>query len=481
MDNYIIKTISCFLTFFGMLTAYGQEEPASEWRWNVPKKEQEVILYVGNDTITQHTLPITNKTQWWKSFGYETLDTLEQKALANNVDLKIAVAKLNQAKANKDIALSNLLPSLRLEPSFNRQEYSANQPNAFGAQLQQVTLNTYQAPITVSYELDVFGKNVNNLEANKLVTEANEENRKQVLLEVTTQVANNYFLLIRLDAEIDLLQHTEQTRLDNLEIASTRYNAGLVSQIDELRAKTELASVQAQLKNTQKLRSEIELILVTLIGEDASTFEVPHTKIKYLPPHVEFIGKDSLAIARPDLRASRLMIESAEKVLKSQKKQLLPSFYLNAAYGYLSGDSDNLFESDSRTWFAGITASLPIFEGGKKRAEIKLRKSELEEEQINYQQALLRSYRQVESAFSNLYWLREQLLAQQEFVVAARDVSELTKERYRKGLVNYIDVVDAERQVLEAERLSVQLFGQELTERVNLIRSMALNSPLGME
>ncbi|NDV42595.1 efflux transporter outer membrane subunit [Flagellimonas sediminis] len=468
----IIKSV---MILFGVFSVHGQELDTSKWRWRDTSKE-DVVLYIGNDTISKNVWPITQDKQWWEAFGYPTLDTLESKALEQNLDLKIALAKLNQARANKHIAMSTMFPTIRVEPSFTRQEFSANRPNPFGGQLGPATLSTYQAPVTASYELDVFGKNLNNFEANNLVYKATEENRKQILLEVTTEVAGNYFLLVRLDAEIDLLKHTEKTRLDNLEIASTRYNAGLVSQIDELRAKTELASVQVQLKNTQRLRSEIELILATLVGEDASTFEVPHANIQYLPPNVEFLRKDSLVVTRPDLRASKLMIESAEKMLVNQKKQLLPSFQLSGAYGYLSGDSDNLIERDSRTWFAGVTASLPVFEGGKKRAEIKLRKSELEEEHRNYEQNLLQSYRQVENAFSNLHWIREQLLAQQEFVVAARDAALLTNERYRKGLVNYIDVVDAERQVLEAERLSVQLFGQELTERVNLIRSMALDS-----
>ncbi|MEC7264443.1 MAG: efflux transporter outer membrane subunit [Bacteroidota bacterium] len=457
-----------------MFSVHGQAVNTSKWKWHNTSKE-DVVLYIGNDTISQNVWPITQDKKWWESFGYPTLDTLESKALEQNLDLKIAIAKLNQARANKHIAMSTMFPTIRVEPSFTRQEFSANRPNPFGGQLGPATLSTYQAPVTASYELDVFGKNFNNLEANNLVYKATEENRKQIVLEVTTEVAGNYFLLVRLDAEIDLLKHTEKTRLDNLEIASTRYNAGLVSQIDELRAKTELASVQVQLKNTQKLRAEIELILATLVGEDASTFEVPHANIQYLPPNVEFLRKDSLVVTRPDLRASKLMIESAEKMLVNQKKQLLPSFQLSGAYGYLSGDSDNLIERDSRTWFAGVTASLPVFEGGKKRAEIKLRKSELEEEHRNYEQNLLQSYKQVENAFSNLHWIREQLLAQQEFVVAARDAALLTNERYRKGLVNYIDVVDAERQVLEAERLSVQLFGQELTERVNLVRAMALD------
>src|SRR5690606_5156481 len=108
------------------------------------------------------------------------------------------------------------------------------------------------------------------------------------------------------------------------------------------------------------------------------------------------------------------------------------------------------------------------------RSEIKLRRSELQEARENYNKLTLESYRQVENAYAQLQWVHQQLLAQQQFVIAARDAANLTGERYRKGLVNYIDVVDAERQVLEAERLSVQLFGQELSGRVSLIQALGL-------
>ncbi|MBC9796593.1 efflux transporter outer membrane subunit [Sinomicrobium weinanense] len=462
------------LTLAGWVTLSVQaQDSLTGWKWqDVPGENVE--LYIGNDTITENAVPITDVSPWWEAFGYPALDSLVRKAISNNVDLKIARARVEQARANKRIALAEMFPSIRFEPSFVRQEFSANRPNPFGGQLGRATLNTYELPLTLSYELDVFGKNINNVEANTLISEASEEDRKNTLLSVTAEIARNYFLLLQLDAENDLLQHTEKTRKDNLEITSTRYEAGLVSQIDVLRAKTELSSVQVQLKNNRQLRTEIELTLATLAGEDASTFHLPHGKVSYLPPSVAFMEKDSLALSRPDLKAAKLLLESSDKKVSSQWKELLPSFYLNGSYGYLSGNTDNLIEDNGRTWLAGISASLPIFEGGRKRSEIKLRRSELQEAKENYNRLTLESYRQVENAYARLQWVHRQLLSQQQFVVAARDAATLTSERYRKGLVNYIDVVDAERQVLEAERLSVQLFGQELTGRVTLIQSLGL-------
>lgn len=471
MNQIFIKTILILIGFYQSI-GYSQDS-TSTWKWDVPEQTNEV-LYIGTDTISKKAAPVIETDKWWEAFGYKELDSLIALALQNNEDLKIAQARVEQAIAQKRIAFSSLLPTLRLEPSVARQEFSANRPNPFGGQLDRVTINTFDIPLTVNYELDVFGKNIDNVKANRLAADASVESRKDILLQVITEVAQNYFLLLQVDAEKDLLKETEKTRLNNLEITTTRYEAGLVSQIDVLRAKTELSSVQVQIKRIHKLRTEIELILAPLVGVDASNFSIHKTEISYMPPDLIFLEKDSLTATRPDLKSAKLMLESSKSLVKNQWKQLLPSFYLNGAFGYLSGDSNNWIENDSRTWVAGVSASLPIFEGGKKRAEIKLRKSELKQAEAAYNQNVLVSYRQVENSISNIKWVHEQLLAQQEFVKAANNAAELTNERYRKGLINYIDVVDAERQALEAEQLSVQLFGQELKERVSLFKALGL-------
>tara|TARA_R110002049_G_scaffold14886_8_gene61966 strand:+ start:5324 stop:6754 length:1431 start_codon:yes stop_codon:yes gene_type:complete len=472
--KYLKKIAFLISLFLVILQGYSQTEDSKNWKWKSDNQENEA-LFIGNDTITKTVKPLLVDTkEWWKAFGYTQLDSLVDLAIKSNIDLKIAQTKIEQARAQKRIVLSTLFPSIRLEPSFMRQELSGNRPNPFGGQLSKVNLNSFEVPLTLTYKLDIFGENIDQVNASNLLSSASEENKRDIKLQVITEVAQNYFLLLQLDAENNLLKNTEETRVHNLKITSTRYGAGLVSQIDVLRAKSELSSVQVQEKNNKKLRSEVELILALLTGVDATHFSIAPTSIKYMPPEVLFLEKELVPLSRPDLKVAELMIESSEKLVRSQKKQLLPSFYVNGSYGYLSGKSSNLTDNDSRSWIAGVTASLPIFEGGKKRSEIKLRKSELVENQEKYNRQVLLSYQQVENSYSQLKWVHEQLLAQQEFVSAAIDAANLTSERYRKGLVNYTDVVDAERQVLEAEQLSVQLFGQELIGRVTLIKALGI-------
>src|SRR5690606_18851116 len=160
---------------------------------------------------------------------------------------------------------------------------------------------------------------------------------------------------------------------------------------------------------------------------------IPTLQITHLPPSIILFEKDSLLGNRPDLRSARLLLESNEKVVNSQKKELLPTFAFQGEYGYLSGQSADLTQDSSKNWLLGFNASLPIFHGGMKRSEIALRKKELEESEALYKQAVLSSYSQVENAYARLKWIHDQLLAQQEFVSAASEAAQLTKERYRKG------------------------------------------------
>ena len=249
MNQIFIKTILILIVFYQSI-GYSQDS-TSTWKWDVPEQTNEV-LYIGTDTISKKAAPVIETDKWWEAFGYKELDSLIALALQNNEDLKIAQARVEQAIAQKRIAFSSSLPTLRLEPSVARQEFSANRPNPFGGQLDRVTINTFDIPLTVNYELDVFGKNIDNVKANRLAADASVESRKDILLQVITEVAQNYFLLLQVDAEKDLLKETEKTRLNNLEITTTRYEAGLVSQIDVLRAKTELSSVQVQIKRIHK-------------------------------------------------------------------------------------------------------------------------------------------------------------------------------------------------------------------------------------
>lgn len=157
--------------------------------------------------------------------------------------------------------------------------------------------------------------------------------------------------------------------------------------------------------------------------------------------------------------------------MKQAKKELYPSLYLDGSLGLLSGKYDNILENDSRNWLVGATLSVPLFEGGRRRAQLARSEFQLQGAKAQLSQRKLVGDQKVEKALSNLGRIDEQLSVQQEFLSAAQKAAALSRERYRKGLVTYLEVVDAERVVLEAEKLLAQLIGQQLISTVDLMEA----------
>lgn len=461
---FIISIIS-----FHWVHAQENNIQPDSWKWLIPSQELKIKL--GKDTLT--TPPISNVAtkEWWKAFGYQELNILTKLALEENNHIKIGETGVEASKARVKYAKSFLYPSVSFNPSLMRQEYSANRPLPFDVAAQRITNTTYTLPLDLSYEVDITGKINNQAKASSYEWQASQASQNALELSVTAEVARNFTRLLTLDAEKGILERTIQSRQENLEIVETRYKAGLVNEIDYQRAKTELSSVMVQLKNNQLQRNDIELTLSNLCGQPPSTFSIESTNLKYLAPNITYLLPPASEITRPDIQADEYRVASYQNVLKSAKKDLYPSLYFNGSLGLLSGETEDIFDSKSRNWLIGATLSVPVFEGGRRRAQLSINEHQLQGSENRLEQKKLMANQEVEQALSNLSQINEQLTIQQEFLSAAQKAAELSSQRYRKGLVTYLEVVDAERIVLEAERLQAQLVGQQLINTINLFEA----------
>ncbi len=454
----------------------GRETSQEQWKWK--EAYQPVSISLGYDTLTAS--PVSNNREdqpWWEIFGYEKLNTLVELAMAENYDLKAAENRVEESRAGVQWEKSLLYPSLSLNPSFIRQEFSANRPLPFDIPAQRIRNNTYVLPLDISYEVDLFGRIRNDVAASQFNWQAATALQKASGLSIAAEVARNFVWLLTLDSESEILERTIQTRQENLEIVRTRYQAGLTNEIDLQRAQTELSSVAVQLKNNQLQRTEIELALALLTGQSASEFAVEPAGIQYLAPLIRPRNQVGLSISRPDLQAATSSVGAFEKQLKSIQKERYPRLFLDGSAGLLAGQSEQIFEGDSRNWLVGATLSVPLFEGGRRNAQVALGRAQLERVNNQLKQQELNAHQEVEREMSNLLRLHEQLLSQQEFLTAAQRAAALSQQRYLKGLVTYLEVVDAQRIVLEAERLSIQLLGQQLLSTIDLM--VALGGDVG--
>lgn len=455
-------------------TLHSQNDPGSTTRTEPWKREsnteKSLEIVLARDTLSRPPGSADRKiAQWWELFGYPELTSLTKLALAENPEIKTGESRVKESEARLKLARSYLYPSLSFNPSFMRQEFSANRPMPFETAPQSVINNTYALPLDVSYEIDITGKLVNRTQSSAYNLQASTAMQENLELSIAAQVAKNYALLLTLDTESKILERTIATRQQNLEIVEARYSAGLTNEIDLQRAKTELSSVAVQLKNNQLQRTQTELELAALCGVSPSSFSIDKNGFQYLAPVVVPASSETLGARRPDIQAAKYSIKSYEKQLKSARKELLPSLYINGSAGLLSGASDQVFENDSRNWLVGATLSVPIFEGGRRRALLAINKHQLEAATEHLNREKISAAREMENALSDLWRLNEQLAIQQEFLAAAQKAALLSQQRYKQGLVTYLEVVDAERIVLEAERLLAQLLGRQLVSTIDLI------------
>ena len=456
---FIFLLISC--VFCARVKA--QNDP---WRWKSPRNYPAMVIE--GDTLSPP--PALSYDTWWQQFGYQQLDELQSAVYLENLEIKVMQNRVLQAQATVKAARAVMMPAVSISPSATREELSANRPIGFDAgDLPQVWQNTFSLPVLLRYEVDLFGRNGNAIKAAKFDLLATKASKKDLTLQITSQMAQQYFTLVTLDTEQIILERTVRIREDNLDIVQTRYQAGLVNAIDVQRARTELATVVVARNNNRLLRSEIELAIATLCGQSPSTFSIPATPLQYLPPVVQPDAPDVIIQQRPDIQQIDNELKAAEQSLKNRRKQLYPSLSLNGSWGYVSADTENLFNDRSTSWLLGGTLSIPVFEGWRRRAELDINKQNLEASQNLLTLQALRAQQEIENLASNLSRLQQQLSAQQDFQEAAQQAALLTKARYTKGLVTYLEVVDAERVVLDAEQLSVQLIGDIL---INTIRLM---------
>jgi multidrug efflux pump len=413
------------------------------------------------------------KGTWWTVFGDTNLNSLEAQALSANQQLKAAIARVDQARATARVARSELLPSLNLDPSFNRQRYSPNADPSFG----NITANTFSTPLDLSYEVDLWGRVRRGFESARADAQASLANFYNVLLTLQSDVAQNYFALRSLDAEIAAVNGTVDLRHEQVRLVRSRYEGGIGNELDVAQAENELATTEAELASLAKRRDELENAIAILAGENPSTFRLPALEAANInwnpqPPVVPAGLPSDLLERRPDVAAAERQLASANAKIGVAKGAFFPVVTLTGSGGYLSGDVDSLFDWNSRTWSIGPSISLPIFAGGRNRANLKRAQSVFEENVALYRQQVLVAFGDVENSLSGIRHLAVQAEAQQRAVTFARRATELATDRYRSGIVAYLEVVDTSRDTLTAERANAQLAGQRLIATVQLIKAL---------
>jgi multidrug efflux pump len=417
--------------------------------------------------------PLDNvpKGNWWEIFGDPNLNALESQAVQANQQLKAAVARVDQARDTARIARSQLMPDLSLDPGFTRERYSPNANPGYG----NLTANTFSTPLDLSYEVDLWGRVRRLFQGAHSDAQASLADFYNVLLTLQSDVAQNYFSLRSLDAEIATVNGTITLRHEQVQLVRSRLEGGIGSELDVAQAETELATTEAEAASLARQRDELENALAILVGENPSGFKLaalddPDWNPR--PPEIPAGLPSDLLERRPDVAQAERQLASANARIGVAKAAFFPVLTLTGSAGYLSGDLSSLFTWDSRTWSIGPSLSLPVFAGGRNRANYKYSQAAFQESVALYCQQVLVAFGDVENSLSGIYHFAVQSEAQERAVASARRAADLAADRYRSGIVAYIEVVDANRDALAAERANAQLAGQRLIAAVQLIKAL---------
>ncbi len=411
------------------------------------------------------------KGAWWKVFGDPVLDGLQEQALASNQDLKAALARVEQSRATARFARGELMPSLDANPSFRREKYSPNQIPNFG----DITVNTFRAPLDLSYEIDLWGRVRRGFESARGEAQASVAALGNVLLGLQSDVAQNYFAARALDAEIATVTATVALRKEQVRLVRSRFEGGIGNELDVARSETELALTETEAAALARRRAQLENTLAVLVGENPSTFRLPPLATapwNPQPPSIPAGLPADLLERRPDVAEAERQLAAASARIGVAKAAFFPVLSLTGSGGFLSAEVDSLFNWDSRIWSLGPSLSLPIFAGGRNRANLKRSQAAFEEAVARYRQRILVAFADVENSLAGIHFLADQAAGQERAVASARRASELASDRYRSGIVSYLEVVDASREALAAERALANLAGARLTAAVQLIKAL---------
>ncbi len=458
----ILLYIVCAGIWLSTVQSFAQSEDQmpEQWKWQ---------------PATTQTTAIPPDNQWWKVFNDATLDSLIGLGLTNNLELKVSMSRLEEAHTRVKVAQSYYMPSVRLNPYVATQSLAPNRPVAIqlqDRQLTRFTMNTYQIPLDVSYELDVWQRVGKQVGVNQLLAQATEAEQQSVRLMVSSEIARIYWLLRTTDTEKLVLERSLYLRDSTLAVVQARFTAGLITQMDVLRAETEVSNVRLQLQGIKRSRSELELSIGVLIGTASGNISIDEAPLPAILPLVPSLTPSQLILRRPDLLQSERLVAATNEQIKITKTALRPRLNLIGSAGLVSQEPADLFSANSATYLLGASVSVPIYEGFRNRNNVVIAQQQAQASLSTYQQRVLTAGREVETALANLQILTEQMNIQEQALVSAHRTRQYSRELYAKGLTTFLEVVDAERVTLELERQAVNLKGQQALYTVALIKAI---------
>jgi outer membrane protein, multidrug efflux system len=417
-----------------------------------------------------------SKGNWYIVFHDPKLNELEAEAQISSQTLRVAVAKVSEARAIARETEAQFFPTIDFTADGSRQRTSPNDGQLkaqTGGRGITATFNSATiVPFDLSYEVDIWGKVRRGFESLGDQAQASVADYENVLLTLKADVATNYYAVRTADSQIDVQQRNISYYQQNLDLTNSRFQGGISTQLDVEQAKATLAAAQAQLATLQENRAQLEHALAVLLGKPPEGFSLAYHPLDTRLPVIPGGLPSDLLERRPDVAAAERRVAAQNAQIGVAIAAYFPQVNLTGQTGLDSGDLGLLFNWESRIWSYGPNIQFPIFEGGQISANIKQQRASYEENVADYRQSVLVAFQDVEDSLSALRYLAQEGEAENRAFVAFKNALDLTNSRYTTGLVSYFDVIQAQGLALGAEQQTVQIQGSRIASTIQLIKAL---------
>lgn len=417
-----------------------------------------------------------NWLAWWKGFKDPVLDALMQEAASNSQDLALATARIAEARAVLDQNQSNFFPSVDANASSTRRRSSQN-GSTFNPNIGSFS-NDQQLGLSASYEIDFWGKYARADEAAKARLLGQSAARGTVLTSLYANVAQSYFALRALDAQQVLAEQTLVTRQENLRLQTRRFSAGVIGEIDLRQAESEALSLQATLQQTRQNRSNAESALVLLLGRkpadilhpvlargtDIGTLYAQQTIPANLPSDV--------LTQRPDVVSAEQALIAANADIGQARASYFPKFSLTAGLGQQSQDMVNLFDPASLFWNLAGNLTAPIFRAGAASAVVAAATAREQQAVAQYTLTVQSAFRDVHDALNNVTSGRDLVTTTAQRIEILRNTLRLAELRYKSGYSSALEVLNAQRDLAQAQTGLIDIQRAQLGATVALYKAL---------
>ena len=414
--------------------------------------------------------------QWWELFKDTHLQALIHYAQFENKDVRLAAARVREARAQLGVTGADQFPQINGNASAQRQQISGASAQQFGlpgGSQEGPTTNQFKATFDLSFELDLWGKFRRATEAAQAELIEQEWARRTVVLTLVSDIAQAYFELQELDLELEIAKLTLRTREETLELIRLRKMMGQSSTLDIRRAEQEVARAQAVIPDLERQIGQKENQLSILVGKNPDiVIRASGLDDQTFPPDVPAGLPSALLARRPDIQEAEQRLIAANAQIGVAKAAFFPQISLTGNYGSQSLEFSDLFVGTSRIWSFGPSITVPIFQAGRNRANLEMADARHDQAVISYEQAIQQAFREVEDALVGHQKIREIRVAQEELLRVSREAKQLAQLEYLNGQANYLDVLDAQRQLFDVEIAFAQTQRNQLLAVVQVYKAI---------